>query len=228
MCSALRVLLQRERSDIQTLRHIILLPWSLYTDPWDTSCLKTMILTEGAWGKLQTCFWIVQIPSSTLWMRGEDRAAFILAKCHQCCCSHHSTVSCPPLAHCGRITMPEVPAVFGNTSVWKAGDMPASLSEQKQLEIFQLQNVFALGCVDHCAVFLLLQIAKSPYHQHTCSEHSHSQWRGVPSQLGGKAPHSGVCHARNTGKNKACLCLLESLYHVCLLLALGLWVITVW
>lgn len=56
---ALRVLLERERSDTQMSQHIILLPWSLYTDPWDTSCLKTMILTEGAWGKLQTCLWIL-------------------------------------------------------------------------------------------------------------------------------------------------------------------------
>lgn len=45
--------------------HIILLPWSLYTDPWDTSCLKTTILTEEAWGKLQTCLWVVQTLTST-------------------------------------------------------------------------------------------------------------------------------------------------------------------
>lgn len=141
MCSALSVLLQRGRSDTQTLRHIILLPWSLYTDPWDSSCLKTMILTGGAWGKLQTCLWIVQIPFYALWMRGRDGPAFILAKSHQCCCSHCSTASCPPLAHCGRITRPEVPAVFGNTSVWKAVGTPASLSKQKQPEIFYLQNV---------------------------------------------------------------------------------------
>lgn len=153
MRSALRVLLQRERSDTQMLRHIIPLPWSLYTDPWDTSCLKTMILTEGAWGKLQTCLWIVQIPS-TLSECGGDRAAFIPAKCHQRCCCHRSAVSCPPLAYCGRITVPEVPAVFGNTSVWKADGAPTSLSEQKQLEIFYLQNIanqcFALTCRSLC------------------------------------------------------------------------------
>lgn len=70
-----------------------------------------------------------------------SRAVFIPAKYHQCCSSHRSTISCPPLAHCRRITTPEVPADRGDTAVWRADGTPASLSEQKQLEIFYLQNV---------------------------------------------------------------------------------------
>lgn len=100
---------------------IILLPWSSYTDPWDTSSLKTMIPTAGAWGKLQTCLWIVQTPSSTCSeCAGEAELLLIVTKCHLCCSCHHSTVSCPPLAHCGRITTSVVPAPFRNTAAWKA------------------------------------------------------------------------------------------------------------
>lgn len=77
-------------------------------------------------------------------------------------------VSCPPLAYCVRITVSVVPAAFGNTAVWKVGGASTLLSEWKQMEMFYLQNLpnqcFAFECLDHCATFLLLQVAKSPYY----------------------------------------------------------------
>lgn len=76
-----------------------------------------------------------------LWVCRGDRAAFILTKCHLCCSCLHSTVSCPSLAHCGRITMSVVPEAFGTQLCGRQILLPTLLSDWKRLGIFYFQNL---------------------------------------------------------------------------------------